>query len=78
MKLPPDGGADAPNDSGSAAADPGHRHETPQRKIDRKALDDIFGDVLPDTTRDERGQDSGSDGYSEQWYRDNRPPHHGG
>ena len=46
--------------------------------IDRKLLDEIFGDVLPDTTGDERGSGSSADGYSEQWYRDNRPPHHGG
>ena len=53
---------------------------------DRRLIDDIFGDVLPDTTADERdaGQ-SGSGGTgshsagsdSEQWYRENRPPHHG-
>ena len=42
----------------------------------RRMLDDVFGDVLPDTTTDEK--DAGaSDGFSEQWYRDNRPPHHG-
>lgn len=40
----------------------------------RRRLDEIFGDVLPDVTRDERetGQ-PGNDG----WYLDNRPPHHG-
>ncbi|WP_157695144.1 hypothetical protein [Nakamurella panacisegetis] len=46
------------------------------RTIDRRMLDEIFGDVLPDTTSDERGG-SADGGYSEQWYRDNRPPHHG-
>ena len=45
--------------------------------VDRRLLDEIFGDVLPDTTADERDP-SGDRGYSEQWYRDNRPPHHGG
>ena len=45
--------------------------------VDRRLLDEIFGDVLPDTTSDERDQ-SGEAGYSEQWYRENRPPHHGG
>ena len=43
-------------------------------RIDKKTLDEIFGDVLPDTTGDERGV--GDAGYSEQWYRENRPPHH--
>lgn len=45
--------------------------------IDRKTLDEIFGDVLPDTTNDERDHSSGDGGYSEQWYQENRPPHHG-
>jgi hypothetical protein len=35
----------------------------------------VFGDVLPDTTSDERG---GSAEDRESWYRENRPPHHGG
>ena len=46
------------------------------RKIDRKALDEIFGEVLPETTADERGSGGGETGFSEQWYRENRPPHH--
>jgi hypothetical protein len=48
----------------------------------------VFGDVLPDRTRDERGDDgapakrgAGSDGAgdpSEEWLRRQVPPHHGG
>lgn len=49
----------------------------PPRVVDRKLLDDIFGDVLPDTTSDERDAGSVGGSYSEQWYRENRPPHHG-
>lgn len=45
--------------------------------VDQRLLDEIFGNVLPDTTADERDP-SGDGGYSEQWYRENRPPHHGG
>lgn len=45
--------------------------------VDRRLLDEIFGDVLPDTTADERDP-SGHTGYGEQWYQENRPPHHGG
>ncbi len=44
--------------------------------IDARMLDEIFGDVLPDTTSDERGP-GGECSYSEQWYRENTPPHHG-
>jgi hypothetical protein len=40
----------------------------------RHRLDQIFGDVLPDTTGDERGTGRPAD---DQWFLDNRPPHHG-
>jgi hypothetical protein len=43
---------------------------------ERKRLDDVFGEVLPDVTSDERDP-SDSAGFSEDWYRQNRPPHHG-
>ncbi|WP_344424383.1 hypothetical protein [Amycolatopsis minnesotensis] len=41
---------------------------------DRRALDKIFGDVLPDTTSDERDPDPR--GRDDSWYHENRPPHH--
>jgi hypothetical protein len=46
--------------------------------VTRRKLDEVFGDVLPSTTSDERddGHDQGSRD-NERWYRDNRPPHHG-
>jgi hypothetical protein len=44
----------------------------------------VFGEVLPDRTRDERGDDGsgagrggGSDDPSEEWLRRQVPPHHG-
>lgn len=38
----------------------------------------VFGDVLPDTTADERDpdRDPDRDDGRERWYRENRPPHH--
>ena len=49
-----------------------------RRAATRRKLDEVFGDVLPSVTRDEL--DDGSDGSPgttrDQWYRDNRPPHH--
>ncbi len=45
---------------------------------DQRLLDEIFGDVLPETTGDERGSGDPEGRYSEDWYRENRPPHHGG
>lgn len=44
--------------------------------VDRELLDRIFGTVLPETTSDERDHGSSSRG-DEDWYRQNRPPHHG-
>lgn len=39
----------------------------------------VFGDSLPETTRDER-DDAPSDGESgsDRWLREQVPPHHGG
>jgi hypothetical protein len=42
----------------------------------RRRLAEVFGEVLPETTTDERSTDQGAD--RESWYRENRPPHHGG
>jgi hypothetical protein len=45
----------------------------------RRRLAEVFGDVLPETTSDERGAGSADgSGDREAWYRENRPPHHGG
>lgn len=64
-----------PTDAGAAA----ESGAAARRAATRRKLDDVFGDVLPDVTRDEL--DDGSDRPSgttdrDQWYRDNRPPHH--
>jgi hypothetical protein len=43
-----------------------------------RRLDEVFGDVLPETTSDERDdRDAGGDA-SDRWLRDQVPPHHGG
>ncbi len=44
----------------------------------RKRLAEVFGDVLPDTTRDERDEDSAADAGTDAWLRAQVPPHHGG
>lgn len=47
----------------------------------RRRLEEVFGDVLPDTTSDERAAgepgESGESG-SEAWLKQQVPPHHGG
>ncbi|GAA4851101.1 hypothetical protein [Saccharopolyspora rosea] len=41
----------------------------------RRRLAEIFGDVLPDATSDDR-PDRAPAPDSDRWYRENRPPHH--
>lgn len=50
----------------------------------RRRLAEIFGDVLPDTTSDERDPEDASGGRArrgesagDSWLRDQVPPHHG-
>jgi hypothetical protein len=44
----------------------------------RKRRAAVFGDVLPDGTSDERGDEGGrSEGGTDDWLRRQVPPHHG-
>jgi hypothetical protein len=45
------------------------------RRSRRRDLDDIFGDVLPATTSDERDPER-PESERDSWYEQNRPPHH--
>ncbi|UZJ24108.1 hypothetical protein RHODO2019_13170 [Rhodococcus antarcticus] len=53
---------------------PGSAETPPQR---RERLDRVFGDVLPETTSDERGEDTGSAQGRDDELRRDVPPHHG-
>jgi hypothetical protein len=46
-----------------------------RRVAERRRLDEIFGDVLPATTDDER-EPGERHGFDAEYYRANRPPHH--
>jgi hypothetical protein len=46
--------------------------ERPRREPD---LDEIFGEVLPSTTSDERDPEP-RDTRDDEWYQRERPPHH--
>jgi hypothetical protein len=52
------------------------QQETPEQR--RRRLAAVFGDVLPETTSDERepGETEGRSG--DDWLRAQVPPHHGG
>jgi hypothetical protein len=41
----------------------------------RRRVDEIFGEVLPETTSDDRDPERRTP-YSDSWYLENRPPHH--
>lgn len=47
--------------------------------VRRRRLAAVFGDVLPDTTSDERDPEVvGRESSSETWLKAQVPPHHGG
>ena len=63
-------------------SEPANEHEpTPEAAWERKRrLAELFGDVLPDTTADERDPADGSpprEGRGDVWLREQVPPHHG-
>ena len=60
---------------GSINLTPGSRGDDAADAQRRRRLDEIFGDVLPDVTGDERG--TGRPPDDDHWYLENRPPHHG-
>ena len=60
---------DQPRDA--AGPDPSRAEEARRRA----RLAAVFGEVLPDTTGDERDPGSAG-GRGEDWYRENRPPPH--
>ncbi|OLF11122.1 hypothetical protein BLA60_14095 [Actinophytocola xinjiangensis] len=56
--------------------DPEDEHRpAPRPHRRRPTLDEVFGDVLPTTTSDERDPQPPTDDR-DSWYEQNRPPHH--
>ena len=44
----------------------------------RRRRAEVFGDVLPESTQDDRDPAGGrGEGSSDEWFRRNVPPHHG-
>lgn len=72
----------APHDSGphdSGEPDEARTTEDPAAEAARKRrLAEIFGDVLPETTADERDPaERSGESSSDEWLRRQVPPHHG-
>ena len=61
--------------------DPGHSSESAGRETERqRRRAEVFGDVLPEQTRDDQSADRvdrSPDGSAEEWLRSQVPPHHG-
>jgi len=52
--------------------------QPPETAAERRArLDRVFGDVLPETTSDERDPGAPAERDSDDWLRAEVPPHHG-
>ncbi|MGV0604413.1 hypothetical protein [Mycolicibacterium sp. XJ1904] len=46
-------------------------------KPERESIDDVFGEVIPRISGDERDAPTADDDAErERWMRENRPPHH--
>jgi hypothetical protein len=59
-------------------AEPRDPATRPRQESDRRRLlAEVFGDVLPDTTSDERDPREDGPGDSDRWLREQVPPHHG-
>jgi hypothetical protein len=54
---------------------PDRREETPAERRARLAA--VFGDVLPETTADERDPEESPERDADEWLRRQVPPHHG-
>jgi hypothetical protein len=60
------------------ASTAGPTRPDPQSEAVRKRrIDEVFGDVLPDTTSDEREDPGAGNEASDRWLREQVPPHHG-
>jgi hypothetical protein len=66
--------ADQPTPSPSESPEPAEENEWQRRR----RLAAVFGDVLPETTSDERDAETPSDeDAQDRWLRGQVPPHHG-
>lgn len=61
-----------------AGAEPGEP-EAPRaagRTVSTERLREVFGEVLPETTSDERDASPSEGSGRDEWMQENRPPHH--
>jgi hypothetical protein len=66
-------------DAAEPAREPTQRVTRPdpaERARSRRRLAEVFGEVLPETTGDDRPELGAPADAEERWYNENRPPHH--
>ena len=51
---------------------------TPEERERRRRLAEIFGDVLPEQTKDDADEPESRPDGGDEWLRRQVPPHHGG
>ncbi|MFD4456927.1 hypothetical protein [Nocardia sp. NPDC058480] len=73
MTSEPHDAVPGPDDRGR---EPTSAEELRRKAAEAARLARIFGDVLPETTGDERGDRSSGSG-TDEWLRSQVPPHHG-
>ena len=58
--------------------DRGNPDLTPEERARRKRrLAEVFGDVLPEQTRDDQAEGGDTEASKEDWLKRQVPPHHG-
>ena len=66
-----------PSEQATGDRPPLGRMQDDRRGVDRRRLDEVFGDVLPATTGDERDERENADaGRGDEQLLADRPPHH--
>ena len=61
----------------SEEQDPSTELTAEERAARKRRLAEVFGDVLPEQTRDDQGVEGDDTRSSDQWLKEQVPPHHG-
>jgi hypothetical protein len=61
----------------SSADGAGTKRPVESESARRRRLDEVFGEVLPETTSDERDPEPPDEDAGDRWLRAQVPPHHG-
>lgn len=75
MSFPGSTKRDSPAFGGVSVSTSSSGGEGSSTRVDRRRLDAVFGEVLPETTSDERDPPAAPES-TDRWYQENRPPHH--